>query len=229
MPKKYNNYKKRNYKKKKYYNKKKKYYNKNNIVAKINTIGIPDKMIVRLKSVYRSSQITTGTFTQTNIALNSAYDPFQSFTATQPMYYDQLIALYQGVKVYYTFVKFTIINTSGSEPLDFCIIPGIGSSSLTDMMQAREQKNATYALIGSGDGSRDIKIIKRGYRLKNLVNNYNDQSYGTLNNSSDPPNLILLKYCYQNIDASTNVEFQYDIEMIQTVMFSNPYYNVSRS
>lgn len=227
MPyKKYKKYvKKKQYKKQ--YRSSRKYKDSKMIIFK--NIGIPNKLLVKLKSVYRSSAITTGTFSQTNISLNSAYDPFQSYTATQPMYYDQLAALYQGIKVYKTIVKFTIINTSGTEPVDFCMIPGIGSASLTDMMQAREQKNASYILIGSGDGSKDIRTIKKTYKMKTLVNNYQDQSYGCLNNSSDPLNLIILKYCWQNIDASTAIDIHYDIELIQTVMFSNPYYNVSRS
>lgn len=219
MPRKFNYRKKKTFKKKRFYRKKK--WN-NKLYENVSCIGIPDKMKVRLRSTYRSAEITTGTFAYTNIYINSAYNPMHSLLSTQPMYYDQFAALYGGYKVVYAKVKFTIFNTSNSEPIDFVLLPSNVSGSWSTMYQMREQKNAYHTVIGAGDGSKDLKVIRGAYRMSNLVSNYNDQAYGALNTTSNPPNIIYLNYGYQNIDGSTAISFIYDIEMIQTIIFCNP-------
>lgn len=112
------------------------------------------------------------------------------------MFYDQYTSLYGSYKVHASLVKFTIINKSGSEPLDFVMTPTYVTSSWSDMMQAREEKNSFHKIIGASDGGKDITVLKRFYKHKNLVKNFSDQAWGTLNTSSDPPSILYLKYAY---------------------------------
>lgn len=216
---------------KKYYRKKRRYARKkanNPNYANLNTVGIPNKLKCRLRCTYRSAPITTGTFTTTNIYLNNAYNPLATVIGSQPMYYDQLMALYTGYKVIYVKVKFTIFNTSSTEPIDFCCVPNIANNSFSTMYQMREQKNAKYTYVGAGDGSSDVRTLYYNARMANIVANYNDSQFGTTTNGN-PSAVIRLHYGYQNCDSSTAVEFFYDIEMIQTIIFSNPSCYVAQS
>lgn len=75
------------------------------------TIGIPDRMFVKLKYVQSFyMNYTSGNPTVKEFRVNSPYDPDYTATGHQPLYYDQYQALYKRQRTYGCKYNITIMN-----------------------------------------------------------------------------------------------------------------------
>lgn len=128
-----------------------------------NGIGFPDRF--RTKLSWSESIVLTGfgtSITQSYaVGMNNPYDPQTALGGNQPAYWDQLISIYKtavvvGSKMTATFGMPTTA-TAGDGPY----IVGIhcnNSSSLptTDAPTLLSASNTGYALLGQGDGVKDV-------------------------------------------------------------------------
>lgn len=115
MPRKYR--KKKLYRKRKMFRGRKKYFRKKNF--KIS--GIPWKSYYKL-NYSENIPITTGVMNFYNWRLNSVYDPNFTGTGGQPLWHDQLAAIYTSYKV--NGCKFKIMATNlGTQPVRMCVFP----------------------------------------------------------------------------------------------------------
>lgn len=118
----------------------------------VRTTGFPQKMYVKLVYTERyDASGNTAVYDKVVLRGNGAYDPNQSGVGHQPMYYDTYTSIYSSYRVLASSIKVNAVNHSGSSAVQYCIYPTVGTDTVTDISEAREQPYAkTSALLGVG-------------------------------------------------------------------------------
>lgn len=206
MPKKFN----KKFNKKKNFSKYKKYRKRSMPSAfsyglSINKVGLPGRFPMAL--TYTTSltrQSVLGVPFIHVFAMNSLFDPDVTFTGHQPMYFDQISALYEKYTVYKMDIQVMAIPLT-SAPWMLGILPSQANnvSTLTSD-EFKEQKGAYYKVIA---GNTNKTIIKRSYNISTMLGKtnsaiLNDNVYLT-SVGSNPTDILYNTLYAQTLDSST--------------------------
>lgn len=93
----------------------------------------------------------SGTFDQLTLNANDLSNSFGSFSAMQPMYFDQYTALYNRWLVYSSTIKATILSEVGT-PTTFAMCPATVATTVLAIGRIQEQPYGKTAFIGNQDG-----------------------------------------------------------------------------
>lgn len=96
-------------------------------------------------------EYTVGTFDQLTFNGNDLSNPWGVFSASQPLYFDQYVALYNRWLVYSCSIKATILSEVGT-PTTFAIAPSTSATTVLDITRISEQPYGRAAFIGNQDG-----------------------------------------------------------------------------
>lgn len=118
----YKSYKKKTYVKKKYVPKKMVRYNPTRNIVSVKTgLGFPKKMIMTHRyCANQSVQSSTGVMANYVFSCNGMYDPDITGTGGQPLYFDQMTAIYNHYTVIGSKVTIKVLNASPSTGIIGC-------------------------------------------------------------------------------------------------------------
>lgn len=163
----------RRYRKKKYrrrYNKRKDHTQTKGDKEVINTgrpkrdvimykgIGIPNVFFTKLKYSL-TLQFNSSAYQEALIRMNNINDPVYALGGGQPMYYDELAALYTYYTVYGASATITFINKTNTTEAAFTkvgIYPLNTSTTAASIGEATERDYCTYAQLGPNTGDQGI-------------------------------------------------------------------------
>lgn len=190
---------------KKRYSKRKKTYKKTDynivqsVVGKDNKLGMPSPFRNKLVSVkFGNFTPGGGALTQTYYHLNSAYDPWASWTGDQAGGYDQMSTLYWRYKVHA--VKFTAEIVSKFTTADVARVGMYANNvtaSATNYHNAAEQKNFVGTFLGPNT-SGVVKKLEIYAKIEDIMGEpINDTTYQALV-TADPARLAILHFVYED-------------------------------
>jgi len=120
------------------------------------SVGFPQKLVI--KHIYKDNQALTSTLGVTQRYLfraNGMFDPDFTGTGHQPMYFDQLAALYDHYTVTRSKIKISIVNTTQADGTTPATAGGVVSLCLEDdttaptaFLDLIENSTATTKIIG---------------------------------------------------------------------------------
>lgn len=133
----------------------------------VRTTGFPQKMYVKLVYTERyDNHSSSAVYDKIVFRGNGVFDPNQTGTGHQPMYYDTYTSIYANYRVLGSSIKVNAVNHSGGSAIQYCIYPSTSIDTVTDISEAREQPRAkTSALIGVGAVNPD----GNGYGTKHYM------------------------------------------------------------
>jgi len=118
--------------------------------------GLPKKIQSTHKFVYNGLLTTSGTSTVTTeeFFVNGMFKPVNSATTHQPMYFDQLLALYFRYTVIGSKITIKVIPDSSNSLIVSCFLNDTTSTIVPTTIQAmQEQTGSRYKIVSGGTGS----------------------------------------------------------------------------
>lgn len=135
-------------------------------------IGLPDTFITKLRYTTIVS-FSIAEFARHLFRGNSIYDPDATGTGGQPMFFDQLAALYANYTVYGSSIDVQFVNRSSSTESAFIKVGVFPIDAITtssgDINTASERNRCRFAILGSNQGDQGIINIKNYARSTNML------------------------------------------------------------
>jgi len=134
--------------------------------VRTNRFGFPDQMTSTLRySQYFFQNSASGAMTVTPIHANSMYDPYQPAGGHQPMYYDNLMLIYNHWVVLKATMKITWVGTTTSEVP--CVVGVYVNDDATTVPSgytaACEQSSARFSIMPSSATDLPVTIYAPPY------------------------------------------------------------------
>lgn len=181
-------------------------------ITKFPGYGFPTKLQARLRYVdtFALNAVAGGLSTQ-QIRCNGLYDPDHSGTGHQPMYYDQLMALYDHYTVLRSRIKVTIFNFTADPSRVNIYLNDDTTATPTDMNGRMEQSSARNIIVSKEGGPVVLYLSWDAYKTFGGSILGNDNLQGTA--GADPLELSLYTITAQNtnLTAATSVGLQCEI------------------
>lgn len=179
--------------------------------------------IVRTKLRYVQQFTVTGAaFANRFFRGNSCYDPDQTGTGHQPMFFDQYIAVYGKYRVLASAVKIQVMN-SGNASTYVVILPATVVTPVYANIDAVLEANKATSLrvvpplqYLPQQQKRYMTTSKATGVSRSVV--YSDDTYAALFNA-DPVNLWYWSFVFQTIDQATNIDLSVLLTMTLYVEF----------
>lgn len=233
---------KQGYRKRKYYNKKKKEQRvistgdkevtitgtSSNKPVIYRGIGIPSVFMTKLK--YSSTVVLSGIpFDYYTFRGNSVYDPDYTGTGTQPLYYDELTALYRSYTVLGSEIQVTFSNRTSSGNAQYTrvgIYPLSDQTPYGNIDICSERDNCIYSTLGPPNGDQGIINMKSYGKTVNILGMRKDESTDdavTALVTANPQKEFFWVLWAGSLDALTNISVYATITMTYYVRFSDRY------
>jgi len=156
---------KKKYGKRRMYRKKR--YTKRNYMPKV--IGGADRSYVKLAyaDLYQAS-VSASTLSTRVWHLNNVFDPDYTGAGGQPLYYDQIAAMYSRYRVFGCSISVTVAISSGSTNMYHpivCIVPYISSPGYSTILTAMQAPRARYKIAIPG---QQVIKLKAYYSVAKL-------------------------------------------------------------
>jgi len=166
--------------------------------------GFPKKVTMTHKYKCTLSANANGTFQRYDFRANGMFDPEVAVGGHQPMYFDQMTALYDQYTVIGSRIKITITRTpsgnNGVDPIYFVLFNNDDTSVAgTSVIDVAESNSGRIKIAAPDAGYHPTSLVltskysaKKTYGNAQL-NNTNIQGTAT----SDPPEQTYYTLCYQ--------------------------------
>lgn len=185
---------------------------KNSGITKFPGYGFPTKLNAKLRYVdtFALNAVAGGLSTQ-QIRCNGMYDPDHSGLGHQPMYYDQLLALYDHYTVLRSRIKLTIFNFTTEPSRVNIYLNDDATVTPTDMNSRMEQSSARNIIVSKEGGPVVLYLSWDAYKTFGGSILGNDNLQGT--SGADPVELSLYTITAQNtaLTSATSVGIQAEI------------------
>lgn len=179
-------------------------------------LGFPKKMMM----THRYDEIitlvsTTGVMTAVNFAANGMYDPNITGTGHQPLYFDQMGAIYDHYCVIGSKVEFTVIPaTNSTVPIKFAAFVNDDTSTTPNTPEAISEESLAKSILLLPQNStvphkRTLKWSARKMFGKGVLANTSLQ--GTT--SANPSELSVYTFVLQAADAASTVTAYIDVRV----------------
>lgn len=187
-------------------------------------IGIPPAFYTKIKFNYDQLN-NTSTLSDLVVRGNGAYDPLFAVGGLQPMYYDQLTALYERYCVLASEITATFVNQSNVGTGSF---QKVGIYALTDssgpanLSEATERDNCKYAHLGPANGDQGIITINHYAKTTDVVGKANSESQDDILsalNIAVPSRQWFWHVFAGTLDGSTNQSVHVDITVTYYIKF----------
>lgn len=133
--------------------------------------GVPNSLIVRLKynDVYTLTS-TAGSIAKQVFRANSLFDPDFTGVGHQPMYYDQLAALYANyvvlgskIRVLFSPIADTISTTQPSGPFEIGLLSDPGATTSATASMLAETSGCKSTFLNLAQGGNNVKMLSATY------------------------------------------------------------------
>ncbi len=183
--------------------------------------GFPNKMLTRLRycdTIYLSN--SAGGIARQVFNINSTFDPDQTSTGHQPLYRDTYAGIYDQYAVVAVKATVKIINNS-SNPIHCGMFIDDDTTSSTSYNVLMEQNNGLHTLLPGINGSLSSHTFVLTWTAKKFlgIDPYTSQTYKTAV-GSNPTEMSSLVVWYQPVDLSSTMSTWFQIQLEQTVLFS---------
>jgi hypothetical protein len=161
--------------------------------------------------------------------LNNLFDPDFSGAGTQPLFYDQLSAMYNKYRVYSVKIELTLSNET-EETCMAVFVPTIANSAGTNPEVAAMQRMAANVTLGPKSGGNGVKVIRRRvpiaavWGVDNRALHPEDDFSGLV--TGGPNNVVYGWVMVRNI-GTTIVIVRYTIKMTFQADFHMPLFQAS--
>lgn len=161
--------------------------------------------------------------------LNNLFDPDFSGAGTQPLFYDQLSAMYNKYRVYSVKIELTLSNET-EETCMAVFVPTIANSAGTNPEVAAMQRMAANVTLGPKSGGNGVKVIRRRvpiaavWGVDNRALHSEDDFSGLV--TGGPNNVVYGWVMVRNI-GTTTVIVRYTIKMTFQADFHMPLFQAS--
>lgn len=184
-----------------------------------NPTGFPKQLVIKHKYVDHNLAITstTGSMGTYVFSCNGLFDPNITATGSQPLYFDQLAAIYQHYNVIGSRIKFKVQIPGQVASLMGEVLAYIEDNATpsTTFKQAAEQASATRTKFVFGNGQDAAELWLTWSAKQNFGPNAIDnvQLQGTPSVNPNEQQYFVL--CFQALNAqSTSAYFTAEIEYI---------------
>lgn len=177
--------------------------------------GLPNRLEVKHRYTDRNTLTsTTGALQQQLFRANGMFDPYQTGGGHQPMYFDEMAALYDHFTVLKSVATFTITGVAGnSVSSTVCVYLDDDTTPHTTIAASCEDSTAVWKHIGPGTGgANDRVVLRKWWTAKSFgpqaLDNDNLQGTG----SSDPTEQTLFCLMFAaNVAGTTTIDYSVDI------------------
>lgn len=184
-------------------------------------IGFPPTM--QFKHKYFASVSTTGSGTQQyRFRANGMYDPDQTGTGLQPLYFDQMSAIYNHFTVIASHIKVTSIPAGTTVEDPFRIALWINDDTTTTPTDFRNLVEQTSAVTSLTTGLNPTPVtLERWWNLSRCFGGRVGESRFTGSGSADPTEQSIFEIAVIAMDGGvSNVTVYHDVEIEYTVVWS---------
>ena len=149
---------------------------------------------------------------------NSLYDPDHTGVGHQPMYLDQISAIYQRYRVTDFEIKVTFVNTSTTVPVRVCIYEDNDSTPPTDIDSDVERRRTKQRILDIAGSGKSQTTYKRKINISKVTGSPITQSDLQALVSADPSlkyyiGLMVQAVGTDTIGVSAYVHLSYKTEM----------------
>lgn len=194
----------------------------------LGSTGFPRTLRVKLKyheTVAFSS--ATGAVSSNIFRLNSLFDPNETGVGGQPMYYDQLAAVYGKYVVLNSVIKCTfapVTETAATSCWNVGIVGNQNATISTDGDTNAEQRHSAWAIINGRTGGPNQKTLMLRFNLKDNLNlSYIDSDAQAATNANPDQSYKGVVWC-NDIQSTGTTNLIGAVEIIYDVMFSQATY-----
>lgn len=185
--------------------------------------GFPDRYITKLRyTSFVLKTSTTGTISKQAYRANSVYDPDLTGAGAQPLYFDQLAAVYDQYTVIKSKIRVQFMNTTANLPI-LCGINGDDDGTAgTNVETLTQSNNSTSRLLGTQTGGNNFAYMSQRFNCKrNLgINAFNASGDATAAINGNPTEEFdyIVWFVAQDGASTTTANYKVDIEY--TVIFT---------
>lgn len=197
-----------------------------NVLNRRNIYGFPDSTITRVRYVDNLTLTSTSNaLAKTVFRMNSLYDPDYTNTGHQPLYYDQLSALYgkytvlgSKIKVYASYTAATA-GSGSVGPVLVGIVGDDDASASSTLTTLQETSTSVYRQLIRQDGGGKEYLTLTYSPMKNLGLPADDDTVGA-SVSTNPTSAYYAVVYVQDLGLSTASSVMLTCEIEYTVKFS---------
>lgn len=180
--------------------------------------GFPEKLQVKHRYFeYTALAAAAGSKQVSQYRCNGMYDPNHSGTGHQPLYFDQLAAVYDHFTVLRSYLKLTV-STSSSNPQQVVVYINDDTTVTPSSIETcAEQSTAKYCVISNATASKTFYIpwdAKRTFGGSILAN---DNLQGTA--AADPVEQSLFTIAAQAVDVAQPTSVLMNVEIVYTAVW----------
>lgn len=183
--------------------------------------GFPKKVVMTHKYKCTLSATANGTMQRYDFRANGMFDPEVAVGGHQPMYFDQMTALYDHYTVIGSRIKITITRThsanNGNDPIYFVLFNNddttVAGTSVIDVAESNSGRIKIAAPDGGGYHPTSLMLTSKYSTKKTYgnaqLNNTNIQGSAV----SDPAEQTYYTLCYQTGANASNCAWQALVEI----------------
>lgn len=119
----------------------------------------PDRMKAKISFSIGGSVTTTTSLGEIVLSGNNVNDPGLSFSATQPVWYDQLQVFYLRYRVHASKIEVNTCNTTALVPYSIAVYPTTSSAGVTNLVDACSQPRCKVRQGSGANGNDRVRIV----------------------------------------------------------------------
>jgi len=184
--------------------------------------GFPAKMVFKHKYADQISLTDSAATVHYQFAANGMFDPNVTGTGHQPLYFDQMTALYNHYHVIGSKAKFTIVPVGTSVQMPYKVITWVNddTSATGDTLATTEFKGSKTRLCTGGVNPSKIVTTNKWSAKKVFGGSVlgNDKLKG--NAASNPDELSYYHITFKTLDGTSSVSVWVMIEILYVAVWT---------
>lgn len=171
------------------------------------TLGFPKKMKFIHRFVDVRSLTDSGSAQHLQFSANGLYDPYLGAGGGQPMYFDQLTALYNHYTVIASKITVRIVpaGTSVQNPYRIILWTNDDTTTTPTVDGIAEQKGAITRLCTGGVNPSQI-VLSKGWSLKRTFSGNVASSQFEGNSTTNPTEQSVFQLTFRTLDGVSSVQ-----------------------
>lgn len=185
--------------------------------------GFPAKMTMTHRYIERArlQNLVPSAIEQGQYSCNSLFDPNSSGAGHQPLYFDQMAAIYDQYCVILSKATFTFTNTGTIPCYAGVFLNDDTVTTSTSYIGVSEQTNAKHFILGARDSGKSTRKITLYWGVRKWFGKSplaNDNLRGTT--TTNPAEQMYFNYWTQPIDGATSADVWVDCQVTYTSVWT---------
>lgn len=184
--------------------------------------GFPDRILTKLRySDIKNLSSTLGASANYRFRWNSIFDPDQSGTGHQPLYFDTYASVYDHYAVVSAKMKVLLVNQETSLGIICGVVTDDDASSTADFNILSEQNHGISTYLTPLSGSSSEKILRSSWNCQQILNidPFSSETYKT-DVGSNPTEESYCNIWSISQDGSSTTVLRFKIDFEYEVLFS---------